>query len=247
MSDADGRASEGKPVSLLVDPNVSFGHQLLRFPVRVVALVRLGRRVNESASRSRDDVHPNGCYRYAPRAIELHDAAQAMVRSGRTDDAAAAMLRAKAGRHRDELLWAASAARSEGWIEENGHTYWVNELLQAAAANRPVQNPTPALQKLFDQTSVLNDDDPARAYATLVTIDPAVGEAETMLCQRWSERGLHLRDSGGDRAKEDARREHEIVEILRPLVGPHADTDDPVLRSHIAYARAEYMFQQLAR
>jgi hypothetical protein len=177
------------------------------------------------------------------RIYRLRDAAQALVMQGQTTDIDAAALKAMAGHRTNNLLWAAAWARSQGWVDEDPLIYWTNELLQAAATGRSVRPPTPDQQALFGKITVLYDHDPERAYARLIDMYPAIAETEAALRATRTARSRTARaDPQPHHFRDD---DEEIAAVLRPIVGPHAHTDDPLLRTHTAYARASYHFQQI--
>lgn len=143
------------------------------------------------------------------RISELRERATELATGGRTDLAAVANLRRMAGLlHRRYLLLVAQSRSRDG---ENLIAYTANQLLAAAATDQPVVLATVEQKGLFDRIADLT-------FAKLVELQPA------------------LADIPG-RTEEESRLDalRRVKPALTPLVGPAADAEDPLVRSHNAY------------
>jgi hypothetical protein len=82
-------------------------------------LVFLGAVIQRHSRKQRDLMHPVGFLACNSRITELTELALTLATQGREDDAAVQMVRDEAGRHRNDLRWAAATVRAQEWITED--------------------------------------------------------------------------------------------------------------------------------
>jgi hypothetical protein len=149
-----------------------------------------------------------------------------------------AALRNAAGRRPKDLRVAAAAVRSHYWITESRFQNRANESLLAALADRPVQPLTHEQVVWSRRIERLNKGDREAAFRRLVPMQPALADLERTVREAVARAETTPVGSG--------RIQTMISQRLRPLVGPDADIDDPLLLSHSAYLNAEQYLWNLA-
>lgn len=191
-------------------------------PVRIVislplAVVLLATAAWRALRKPSDEEHP-GWTRSGPRIRELTELALPLAADGLEDMNAVEQLRALARGRRRNLRYAAAAVRSQAWVGENLGVFRANELLLAAANGvgpRPVTEEQLASFRRLEEVTDLRR---SRAFARLTELCPALAEVPGMV--------------EGEPYLDEYRR---IEQALARLVGPDAETDDELLRSHAVY------------
>jgi hypothetical protein len=211
---------------------------LVQLPLRILALVGLGVVLNRHARQQRDQLHPVGFLKCNPRITELDQLAWTLAANEREDEDAIQMLRDKAARRRNDLRWAAAHVRARRWIDEHRIAYRANELLLAAAEDRPIDAGTVDQEAWFKQIDALSDGWNDAAFTRLVALQPRLADVERSITRSRHElRRAKL--EGRELAKGRVAVWRQIEHALDPLVGPRADSADQLVRSHRAYELAE--------
>jgi hypothetical protein len=206
--------------------------------VRALFVKRLDRR----ARQQREQLHPEAL-RCGRRIDELEQLASTLASNGREDQDAVQTLRGKAGWHRNDLRWAAASVRCTAWIIEDATAYRANELLLAAAEKRPVQPATAEQEAWFQQLDALSDGWDEAAFARLVALQPRLADLDHATAPIFDE--LHIAElEGRDLRHARAAARRQIKQILDPLVGPNADSTEPLVRSHRAHDVAERILRR---
>src|SRR5262249_55667730 len=135
------------------------------------------RRLERLARQQRDQLHPE-VLRCGRRIDELEQLALTLASNGREDPDAVQALRGRAGWHRTDLRWAAASVRCGAWITEDATAYRANDLLLAAAENRPVQPVTADQEAWFQRLDALSNGWDAAAFARLVALQPRLADID---------------------------------------------------------------------
>ena len=234
---AANRAASQHGINLLARNGANPVVWLLQLPRRLWGLFSVGVLLKTRAREQRDELHP-GIVLGGQRVDALERLAWEMASNGREDAEAVRTLLGEAGRHRGDLRWAAAQVRSQHWITEDATAYRANELLLAAAKNRPVQPVTDDQEAWFQQLDALTDGSDEAAFARLVALQPRMADIDHATAPIFDElRNAELDGRDLSHARHTARRQFE--QILDPLVGPNADSTEPLVRSHRAYKLAE--------
>jgi hypothetical protein len=130
-------------------------------------------------------------------------------------------LTASAGGRRRDLKVAAQLVNIENYAHELSHYNHAWRLLNAAAAGTDPDagGPSAADVARFDVLDALSDEPEELAFPKLVDREPRLGELAERLA--------------GD-PRPTLTSFAQLDALLEPLVGPYAESADPVLRSHVA-------------
>jgi hypothetical protein len=149
------RGAYGHGVSKAVEAEARIRRSRRRLVMRLLVWTPFVERVERLARQQRDQLHPE-VLRGGRRIDELEQLPSTLASGGREDQDAMQTLRARAGWHRNDLRWAAASVRCHAWITENAHAYRANELLLAAAENRPVRPVTEQQEAWSEQRDALS-------------------------------------------------------------------------------------------
>jgi hypothetical protein len=155
---------------------------------------------------------------------------------GRMDSAAVEALRSVAGRRDKDLRRAAASVRMGGGVDENRFRYVANQLLLAAATGQPPRPITVEHEALLQRIEWLLQGKGDSVYARLVVLQPALADVAHAMEQAVEAAMGEPTDESRLAAAEQSR--DLLANLLRPLVGPEADTDDSLLRTRAAYSFA---------
>jgi hypothetical protein len=161
------------------------------------------------------------------RALEL-------AKSGADENGAVRELRAQAGRHRRWLLDAAAHFRMGGGAREIRSWNQANRLL-LRAADVPVEPLSADEERLPAWAEGFVTLPPEQAFAWLVEREPQLLALRDTLPTE-AERA----NAGVMSVDEDDPIFDRVEKGLRPLIGPHARTADPLLRSNTAHGAASH-------
>jgi hypothetical protein len=167
------------------------------------------------------------------RSTRLCEMAAEFAAARRTDPAAVAALRAAAGSHRKDLRRAAARFRFDGSAQESRDAYLANELLLAAVTNQPAKPITAEQEDWFFRLDAFLDEWGAHEFAAFTSLEPPLADLERTIVAETQAALENPTDDERERAIEEVRA--HLRQALRPLVGPEADSVDPVLRTHIAF------------
>ena len=132
-----------------------------------------------------------------------------------------------------------------GWATEGWIAYLANQLLLAAATGQPVKAITPELNDWFQRVTELDRGTIAEVFARLAAMQPLLVSVERVIV---AESQAARTSSSGARSSAAVAEIREHIRIaLRPLVGPDADVDDPLLRSNAAYRNASLHLNSLVK
>lgn len=179
------------------------------------------------------------------RSQRLYQLARGFAATGRDDPVAVAALRAAAGRHRMDLRRAAARVRMSGWATEGPIAYLANQLLLAAATDRPVRAVTPELDDWFQRIRQLDRGTVGEVFARLAAMQPLLANVERDVIAESEALGATSTDSRDSAAAAEIRT--YIRTALGSLVGPGADADEPLLRSNAAYRNASLHLNSLLK
>ena len=236
--DATVRQADQASVNLLARNGANPIVWLVQLPLRLLALRGLGVVLKRHARQQRDRLHPVGFLKCNRRITELDQLAWTLAANEREDADAVQMLRDNAGRRRNDLRWAAAHVRARRWIDEHRIAYRANELLLAAAEDRPIEAVTAEQEAWFQQIDALSDGWNDAAFSRLIALQPRLTDVERSITQAWRElRRANLEGREFTRGRLAVWR--QIERALDPLVGPSADSADQLVRSHRAYELAE--------
>jgi hypothetical protein len=146
-------------------------------PSRFLFLLGFNVLLKRVARRQREELHP-GIVLGGQRASELAQLAWSLPVDAREDRDAVRALRERAGRHREDLRWAAASTRQTAWITEDGTAYRAHQLLLAAAENRQAQPVTGEQAAWFEQLDAFSAGGDASAFARLVALQPRLTDIE---------------------------------------------------------------------
>lgn len=154
------------------------------------------------------------------------------------------------GRHTYDLRVAAHALRRADRGREFADDNRAHRLLQAAINDAPVSKPSEDDAALLNMLAQFRDKPLAEQYRVLAAAQPALGQlADELETGGWimPRKG----PSGGAPSTKAQRQQVEqtvaVFKRLRDLVGPHANTDDPLLRSGTAAAAARKYLTEAAQ
>jgi hypothetical protein len=135
-----------------------------------------------------------------------------------------------AGRHRKDLLRAAAAIRSAGGSDEIARVNLANRLLIAAANRQQVEPLTADRVAWFQRTQELEQIPVRTAFTRLALLEPRLNELEQTVKDASTDVGSH----SGDKTGLTEELIDQIESGLRFLVGPDAESADPIVRSRLA-------------
>lgn len=157
-----------------------------------------------------------------------------LAEDGRLDSTAVEALRSAAGRHRKELHRAAAGVRMGGGVDEDRDRYVANQLLLAAATGQPPRPITVEHEALLQRIEWFNQGSGDDAYARLMVLLPALADVAHAMEQAVATAMREPTDESRLAAAEQSR--DLLANLLRPLVGPDADTEDSLLRTRAAHS-----------
>jgi hypothetical protein len=158
-----------------------------------------------------------------PRIRHLAELALDLATEDQTDDQAVRTLVDAAGRWHRDLSKAAAFVRFAGDAKIYRRSDRANRLLLAAFNGEPVEPLPPELDEWFARIDEIRLVPVEVSFPTLVALQPALGELEA----RFSPRTV-----------DDADREalwNELIDSIKPIVGPDAAADDPLLLTRTAW------------
>jgi hypothetical protein len=243
--DATVRQADQASVNLLARNGANPIVWLVQLPLRGLALLGLGVVLNRHARQQRDQLHPVGFLKCNSRITELDQLAWTLdqlawtlAANEREDEHAVQMLRDKSAWRGNDLRWAAAHVRARRWIDEHRVAYRANELLLAAAEDRPIEAVSAEQEAWFQQIDALSDGRNDAAFTRLIALQPRLTDVERSITQAWRElRRANL--DGRELTRGRLAVWRQIEQALDPLVGPSADSADQLVRSHRAYELAE--------
>ena len=171
---------------------------------------------------------------HTKRSRRLGAMAARFAEDGRLDSTAVEALRSAAGRHRKELRRAAAGVRMGGGVDENRDYYVTNQLLLAAATGQPLRPITAEHEALLQRIERFNEGSGDDAYARLVILQPALVDVAHAMEQAVATAMREPTDESRLAAAEQLR--DLLANLLRPLVGPDAETEDSLLRTRAVHS-----------
>jgi hypothetical protein len=192
--------------------------------LRAAALALLGRRMAEAAI----DVDEPQAVFLTERAKELEDLALSLARADPNDPQAIGQLRTLAGRHEKDLRRAAAQIRMGGFHHENRVHHVANTNLLAAATEGTFEPLTAEEDKWFSRFEDLERMSGAESFEQLAGRQPGLRAFE----QAGLKAAPILWPSPLD--SDDALIDF-VVDGLDRLVGPDAESEDPLIRTKLAH------------
>jgi len=192
--------------------------------LRAAAMALIGRQMGEAAI---EDDKPQAVF-LTERAKELEHLALRLAKSDPNDPSAIAQLQTLAGRHEKDLRRAAAQIRMYGLHHEDRVDHVANKNLLAAATGGALEPLTDEQDEWFSLLEHFDQMPESESFEQLVTLQPALREFEQTVLRA----ALDLWPSPLD--PDDAIIGF-VVDGLRRLVGPEAETEDSVVKTRLAY------------
>jgi hypothetical protein len=185
------------------------------------------------------------------RSREIQQHALDLAKHGVPDQEAVKSITTLVGRHTYDLRIAAQALRRADRRREFADDNRAHRLLQAAINGAPVSEPSDDDAALLNMLAQFRARPLAEQYRALAAAQPSLGQlADELEAGGWT---MPRKDPSGGAPLTRAQRQQveqtvAVFKRLRDLVGPQANTDDPLLRSGTAAAAAhEYLTEAAQR
>ena len=192
--------------------------------LKAAALALLGHQMGESAI---EEDEPQAVF-LTERAKELERLALRLAHADPNDSSAIGQLRTLAGLHEKDLRRAAAQVRMGGFHHDHRAYLVANKNLLAAAAGGTFEPLTDEQDEWFSLIENLEGTAESDAFEQLVTLQPDLREFEQTVLRAAPELWSSPQDS--DDAIVDL-----VVDGLVRLVGPDAESEEPVIKTKLAY------------
>jgi hypothetical protein len=162
------------------------------------------------------------------RARSLEQLALDLAESNPRDPSAVGQLRKKAGRHHKDLRRAAAQIRMYGLHHENRIDHVANKNLLAAATGGAFEPLAEEREEWFSTLEQFDQRPESESFGQLVALQPQIEEFEQTVVRAAPDLWHSPSDS-------DDAIVGFVMDGLSPLVGPDAESDDPIIRTRLAH------------